>query len=64
MELKINEAIIKSGYRKGYIAKELGINPNTLSSYISGKRKITLEKAVELADLLNCKVDDLYDREK
>lgn len=60
VKLKINEAIMKSGYRKGFIAKELGINPNTLSSYISGKRKISLEMAVELADILNCQITDLY----
>lgn len=63
MRLKINEMILKSGLKKTYIAKELGINPVTLSNYISGKRKISLELAVKLADILNCKVEDLYDRE-
>lgn len=62
MELRINEMIEKSGLRKGYIAKQLEINPNTLSSYISGKRKISLEMAVQLADILNCDITDLYTR--
>lgn len=62
MELKINEVILKNGLKKGYLAKQLQINPVTLSHYISGKRKISLEMAVQLADLLNCKIDDLYDR--
>jgi len=60
MELKINEMILNSGLKKGYVAKQLGINPVTLSNYISGKRKIPLETAVQLAAILNCKVDDLY----
>lgn len=60
MQLKINEEIQKSGYMKKHVAKELGINPVTLSNYITGKRKISLELAVKLAQILNCKVDDLY----
>lgn len=60
MQLKIDEMILKSGLKKGYIANELGINPVTLSNYISGKRKISLELAVKLAEILHCKVDDLY----
>jgi len=63
LKLKINEMILKSGLRKGHIANKLEINPNTLSSYISGKRKISLEMAVELAKILNCDVNDLYKEE-
>jgi DNA-binding XRE family transcriptional regulator len=62
MRLKINEAIEKSGYMKKYIAKELDINPVTMSNYISGKRKITLELAVKLAEILKCDITDLYER--
>lgn len=62
MKLLINEVILKSGIKKGYIAKQLEINPVTLSNYISGKRKISLEMAVELSRILNCKIDDLYER--
>lgn len=63
MQLKIDEMILRSGMKKKHIAKELGIDPNTLSRYINGKRKISLEMAVELAKILNCKVDDLYKEE-
>lgn len=60
MELIINEVINNSGMKKSYIAKQLGINPNTLSNYISGKRKISLETAVHLAEILGCDVKELY----
>lgn len=60
MELRINEMINKSGLKKKYVADQLGINPVTLSNYIYGKRKIPLETAVELADLLQCEITDLY----
>lgn len=60
MILKINEMILESGIKKKYIAKKLELDPNTLSRYISGERRIPLETAVELADLLQCKITDLY----
>lgn len=63
MKLRINEEIIKSGYLKKYVAKEIGVDPNTLSRYINGKRKISLELAVKLAEVLKCEVADLYIRE-
>lgn len=64
MELRINEMILNSGLRKGYVAKQLEINPVTLSNYISGKRKISLEMAVRLAEILNCDVKDLFEQKK
>lgn len=62
MQLKINEMIDKSGLKKGHIAKQLGINPVTFSRYISGERKISLEMAVRLAEILGCDIKDLYER--
>lgn len=60
----MNELIVKSGYMKKYIAKELGITPNQLSNWLAGRSYPPLDKAYKLADLLNCKVDDLYERKK
>lgn len=62
MKLKIDEMIKERGFLKKHVAKQMGINPNTLSKYITGKRKITLETAIQLADTLNCEVSDLYER--
>jgi len=59
MELNINEMIKKSGMKKEYIAKKMGISRVTLTNYISGRTPITLVKAVELAGILNCEVTDL-----
>lgn len=63
MQLRINEMISISGFRKGHIAEQLGISPVTLSNYISGKRKISFEMAVELAYILKCEITDLYEDE-
>lgn len=51
----------KSSYNREYIMKELGVSANTLSNWSTGKSIPSLEKAFHLADLLNCKVDDLYE---
>lgn len=64
MKSRMNELIVKSGYMKKYIAKELGITPNQLSNWLAGRSYPPLDKAYKLADLLNCKVDDLYERKK
>ena len=64
MKLKINEAILKSGLKKKHVAKELSIDPNVLSRYIYGKRKISLEMAVKLAEILDCDLNDLFEQKK
>jgi DNA-binding XRE family transcriptional regulator len=62
MKNRMNELIVNSGYLKKYVAKELGITPNQLSNWLAGKSFPPIDKAYKLADLLGCKVDDLYDR--
>ena len=55
--------IKKSPYSREHIMKELGISANTLSNWSTGKSIPSLDKAFKLADLLEVKVDDLYERE-
>lgn len=60
MKSRIGELIDKKGYRKNFVAKELGISPVQLSNWISGRSYPTMEKSFKLAALLDVKVDDLY----
>lgn len=62
MKSRVNELILKSGYMKKYVAKKVGITPTQLSNWIAGRSYPPLDKAYILAELLNCKVDDLYER--
>jgi transcriptional regulator with XRE-family HTH domain len=62
MNSRIGEQIDKSGYLKKYIASKLEITPTQLSNWISGRSYPTADKLFKLADLLGCKVDDLYER--
>lgn len=64
MKLKIDEVIKEKGYLKKHVAKEMGIDPNTLSRYITGRRRMYLDTAVQMARILDCKVDDLYEENK
>lgn len=59
---RLEELIKKSGYRKDFIANKLGISTRQLRNYELGKNYIPMDKAYILAELLNIKTDDLYER--
>ncbi len=63
MKSNINYWIQKRGYKKKWIAQQLEVSDVVLSRWINGKNLPSLEKAFHLADVLNCKVDDLFIRE-
>ncbi|MDF2534435.1 MAG: transcriptional regulator [Bacillales bacterium] len=62
MKSKIGYWIEQRGYMKKYIAKQLEVTPTQLSNWVSGKSHPTIEKAFKLAEILEIKVDDLYER--
>lgn len=64
MKSRIGEWIDRTGFKKKYIAKELDISPTQLSNWIAGRSYPPIEKAFKLAELLQCKVDDLYEEMK
>lgn len=60
MESKINEWILKSGYKKKHLANELEVSQEQLSRWISMKSYPPLKKAFKLSRLLGCTVEDLW----
>ncbi|RWR04126.1 helix-turn-helix transcriptional regulator [Siminovitchia fortis] len=60
LESRIGILLRTSKYKREYIQKVLGVSANTLSNWCTGKTYPTLDKAYILADLLECKIDDLY----
>ncbi|MCD5324804.1 MULTISPECIES: helix-turn-helix transcriptional regulator [Pontibacillus] len=64
MKSNINYWIEKRGYKKKWVAAQLGVSQNVFSRWVNDGGKPSLEKAFELADLLECNVDDLYVRTK
>lgn len=63
LKSRIGQLLRVSKYRREFIQKELGISPNTLTNWCSGKTYPTYDKAYGLAKLLNVKLEDLYEEE-
>lgn len=59
MKLRIRELLEESGMTKRFVANKIGVNENTLGNWMDNRTMPKLDQAVHLADLLNCKVDDL-----
>ncbi len=62
LKSRIGELLRVSKYRREFILKELDISKNTLSNWVSGKTYPTIDKAFLLAELLEVKVEELYER--
>lgn len=45
-------------------ADKINVKPQTLSGWITGKNKPSLEQAFKIAKALDCKVDDLWEYEE
>jgi DNA-binding XRE family transcriptional regulator len=45
------------------LAEELNVKPQTLSGWVRGANKPSLEQAFRIAKALDCKVDDLWELE-
>lgn len=42
------------------LSEKLGVTKQTMNAWVNGRSMPTLETAFKLANLLGCKVDDLY----
>lgn len=62
MKSNIGYWIEKRGYKKKWVAEQIGVSQNVLSRWINNGSMPSVTKLFELADLLDCKVDDLYER--
>lgn len=64
MKCNIEELVKKAGLKKGFIAEKLEVSVKQFRNYETGHSLIPIDKAFILADLLDCKVDDLYEHKK
>jgi len=60
MRLVIDELIEASGLKHEYIAEKIGVSSRTLYSWRKGKTFPRLDKAVELARILDEEITGLY----
>lgn len=52
MYKRIEAQIILAGINKRELAKELGINYNTLNTKLSGKSSFSLDEAIKIKDVI------------
>jgi transcriptional regulator with XRE-family HTH domain len=61
----VQERLIdKSDYTREDIMRILKKSRNTISNWCTTKSSPSVEELYDLAELLGCKVDDLYERKK
>lgn len=64
MRTNLQEMRKRAGFKSARaFAEHIGISVNTYTNYEQGKASLTLEKAWEFADVLQCSLDDLAGRD-
>ncbi|WP_163583484.1 helix-turn-helix domain-containing protein [Gracilibacillus saliphilus] len=63
MRSRIGYWIEHRGYKKKYVAEKIGVSQTVLSRWINNVSMPSVKKLFELAELLDCKVDDLYEKD-
>ncbi|WP_262380925.1 helix-turn-helix transcriptional regulator [Bacillus infantis] len=58
---KIGQLIDESPYKREYIRKKFNKSRNTISNWATGKSYPSVPEMFELAELLEVKIDDLYE---
>jgi DNA-binding XRE family transcriptional regulator len=60
LKSKIKIRLAELEIKQQDISEKLGVTRQTISLWANGKSNPTLETAFKIANLLDCKVDDLY----
>ena len=64
MKLLIEELIEEKGIKHEFISKKLNVSARTLYKWRKGETIPRLDKAVELAKVLNVEITEIYTTEK
>ncbi|WP_163526601.1 helix-turn-helix domain-containing protein [Halobacillus ihumii] len=62
MKCSLNERIDKKGYKKKWMAEKMGVSTAVMSRWCANKATPSLENALTLAELLECRVEDLWQK--
>lgn len=57
--IKLDEAIKKSGLKKKYISQKLGINPAYYATFMENPEKMSYCQAITLCELLGLNINDV-----
>ena len=61
---RIKELLARNGLKVKWVAEQIECHPTEISNWISGRRNPNLKRAMQLANLLGCSVEDLFPRTK
>ena len=57
---RIKELLARNGLKVKWVAGQIGCHPTEVSNWISGRRIPSLSRAIKIASLLGCAVEDLF----
>jgi len=60
IQLLLGDLIKERGMSQRFVAKQVGVNENTLRNWIQGKSFPRLDQAVKLAEVLDVDIKELY----
>ncbi|WP_373892766.1 helix-turn-helix transcriptional regulator [Virgibacillus sp. CBA3643] len=60
LKSRIGIVIEEKGYKKKWVAQQIGVSQNVLSRWINDVSMPSIVSCFKLAELLECKVDDLF----
>lgn len=63
MKSNIKWLIAKKGYKQYEIAKQLNVSPQQFNLWATGRAFPRIDKAQQLAEILECNLDDLYEKD-
>lgn len=57
--ITVLEAIEKSGLKKSYIARELGVSPGYFAEFISRPDNMTIKQVTKFCELMDKEINDI-----
>ena len=67
MEIKMNrikELLARNGRKVKWLAEQISCHPTEVSQWIAGRRTPSLPRAIKIANILGCAVEDLFPTEQ
>lgn len=61
LKSRLKDVLKERGLKQSWVAEQMGIAPTIISRWANDRGKLSVEKLFELARVIGCKVDDLYD---
>ena len=57
---RIKELLARNGLKVKWLAEQIGCHPTEVSQWIAGRRTPSLPRAIKIASILGCAVEDLF----